>query len=131
MTTRTAALPNPFIFAPPPSLKDQVEAIEAKIERLKRTAETGRDFAEITRLETEMLQLLMMSDPCHRGAQSIALASRLTAEQLRWASKHDWFDSVVRGALIVVDRFSYKGRSYEQRFVWGGTFQELWDWAGY
>jgi hypothetical protein len=71
-------------------------------------------------------------DPLRKAAESLSLAAKLKPLQLGWARSHDWFDSVTPcGALIVIDRFTYKGRSYEERIIWGGTFFELADWAGY
>jgi hypothetical protein len=70
-------------------------------------------------------------DPCRRAAKSLSLAAKLTPSQIAWARSHDWFDSDVDGALIVVDRYTYKGQSFEDRVIWAGTFGELRNWAGY
>lgn len=71
-------------------------------------------------------------DPLRRAAEALCFASKLTPSQLTWARSHDWCDQVTPcGALIVTDRFSYKGQDYEERIIWAGTFAELRDWAGY
>jgi hypothetical protein len=71
------------------------------------------------------------ADPLRRAAEALCFAARLTPSQLNWAKSHDWFDSIVDAALIVTDRFTYEGHSYEERIIWAGTFAELRDWAGY
>jgi hypothetical protein len=80
----------------------------------------------------DLVPLIVPPDPLRRAAESLSLATRLTYAQITWAQNHDWYDSATTdGALIVVDRFTYKGRHYCERVIWGGTFAELRDWAGY
>lgn len=71
-------------------------------------------------------------DPLRKAAESISFATTFTRDQIAWARSHDWFaEALPDGTLIVTDRFTYKGRSFEERIIWGGTFAELRDWAGY
>jgi hypothetical protein len=71
-------------------------------------------------------------DPLRRAAESISFATKFTPQQMAWARSHDWFaEALPDGTLIVTDSFTYKGRTYSERIMWGGTFAELRDWAGY
>jgi hypothetical protein len=59
---------------------------------------------------------------------------KLTPEQRQWASTHDWFGHEnPDGTITVKERWHDPGmgRSFEQPFIWNGTFQQLRDWAGY
>ncbi|WP_024517011.1 hypothetical protein [Bradyrhizobium sp. Tv2a-2] len=117
--------------APVLSIEDQISAFEERIEFLKRTAETGQQWAEIARLEQEMVKLLPM-DELVKAASSIEHGTKLTRDQIAWARSHDWFDDATAdGVLFVYDRFTYRGRSYTNRVIWGGSFGALRDWAGY
>ena len=71
-------------------------------------------------------------DPLRRAAESITFATTFSRQEIEWARSHDWFgEELPDGSIIVVDNFTYKGRAYSERIMWGGTFAELRDWAGY
>jgi hypothetical protein len=71
------------------------------------------------------------ADPLRRAARTINDGTIFVSEQLRWIESHDWYDSTVCNRVIVVDRFTFEGKSYSETFIWSGTFAELRDWAGY
>lgn len=71
-------------------------------------------------------------DPLRKAAESVTFATTFSRQEIAWARSHDWFgEELPDGSIIVVDSFTYKGRSYSERIMWGGTFAELRDWAGY
>lgn len=63
----------------------------------------------------------------------------LTPNQIKWASKHDWYiclDPAQEGAIIVDDHWTQSGpdadeiiSAHKQRSF--DTFSELYVWAGY
>lgn len=59
-------------------------------------------------------------------------AYQLSPRQVDWARAHDWFISATRdGVITVADRVTWNGRLIENQIIWGGSFSELRDWAGY
>ena len=70
-------------------------------------------------------------DALRRAAESIDLGTIFVPSQLRWIESHDWYDGTVCNRVIVTDSYTYKGQSYSERIIWGGTFAELRAWAGY
>lgn len=53
----------------------------------------------------------------------------LTANQIKWASLHDWYISAnADGSIVVADRYS---DGTEIIMTWHLTFAELREWAGY
>jgi hypothetical protein len=86
---------------------------------------------EFTRIDPPLLDC-PPPDPLRRAAESIELGTKMTAPQTEWARHHDWFvQATPDGVVIVVDHFTYKDHAYSERIIWGGTFAELRDWAGY
>lgn len=72
------------------------------------------------------------ADPLRKAARSSHTATRLTAQQVRFAASHDWFVSATAEGIIVVrDLFTFEDKAFEEAFIWGGTFAELRNWAGY
>jgi hypothetical protein len=71
------------------------------------------------------------ADPLRKAARSIDQGTLFAPAQLHWIESHDWFDSMVCNRVVVVDHFTYEGRSYCEKIIWGGTFAELRNWAGY
>jgi len=61
----------------------------------------------------------------------------LTIEQIRWASRHDWFYcDKGDGTILVFDRYTQKHpdgtvSSHEDTVHWTQSFKALRDWAGY
>jgi hypothetical protein len=73
----TATLPNPFMDAPLISLKDQIENVQLKLERMGRVAETGRDFAAIAEVEArELVPLLALRATVQRILDAPAVDCR-------------------------------------------------------
>jgi hypothetical protein len=60
------------------------------------------------------------------------MTNQLTARQIEWAKTHDWFYATnPSGLIIVLDRYTKDGQSFEDTITWDRSFKELRDWAGY
>lgn len=56
----------------------------------------------------------------------------LTKQQKAWARQHDWYYAErPDGKIVVFDRYTKDGVSYEDTIVWEKSFSELRNWAGY
>ena len=56
----------------------------------------------------------------------------LTAAQIEWASRHDWFvRAYADGSILVRDIWTENGKTHDKLNVWRESFAALRDWAGY